>query len=144
MTICRGRIQVLAKDQQRGHLAYLSGCVPLGRQLRGQRNVSSIELNHIGTQRISAFHQSQELSIGPAARSYIRGQSHQESAGIAARSCVRGQSQKESAEGRYRNAFGIIEHRHRTAAAIDDRQGKDPAIGSAGRITLWCASFRSG
>jgi hypothetical protein len=105
---------------------------------------SSIELNHIGTERISAFHQSQEFSIRIAARSCVARQSHKESAGIAIRSCVRGQSEKESAEGRDRNTCGIIVHRHGAAAAIDDRKGKEPAIGNAGRITLWCASFRSG
>ena len=104
----------------------------------------AIELNHIGTKRISAFHQSQELSIRIATRACVSKKIHKESAGIAIRSCIRGQGQKKSAEGRDRHAFSIIEHRHGAAAAIDDRKGKEPAIGSAGRITLWCASFRSG
>ena len=104
---------------------------------------SSIELNHIGTERISAFHQSQELSIGIATRSCVPRQSHKESTRIAIRSCVRGQSEKEFAKGRDRNAFSIIEHRYGAAAAIDDRKGKDPAIGSAGRITVRSANFRS-
>ena len=123
----------------------MSDVLPLPRK-RATANWSgsSIELNHIGTERISAFHQSQELSIRIATRACIRGQSHKEPTRIAIRSCVRGQSQEKSAEGRDRNACGIIVHRHRAAAAIDDRKGKDPAIGSAGRITLRSANFRSG
>ena len=122
----------------------MSDVLPLPRK-RATANWSgsSIELNHIGTERISAFHQSQELSIGIATRSCVPRQSHKESTRIAIRSCVRGQSEKEFAKSRDRNAFSIIEHRYGAAAAIDDRKGKDPAIGSAGRITLRSANFRS-
>jgi hypothetical protein len=81
-------------------------------------SVSPIELNHVGAERIGAFHQLHEFNIG-----------------FAIRCCLAGQRQKESAESRDRNPFGIIEHRHGNAAAIDDRNGEDSAIGSAGWIT---------
>src|SRR5215472_13627379 len=87
----------------------------------------SIELNHVGARGVSAFHQSLELGIR-----------------ISIRSRFARQGQKESTEGRDRNAFGIIEHWHRAAAAIDDWNGNDPAVRSSARsIALWCAGFSS-
>ncbi|MGA9951586.1 MAG: hypothetical protein WBQ24_25345, partial [Xanthobacteraceae bacterium] len=84
----------------------------------------SIELHHVGAQRVRPLYQSQKLGVE-----------------IAVGAAIGRQYQKKPTESRNRHAPGVSMNRDRVAAAIDDRGGDDAAIVFPRWRALRCADF---